>query len=46
MSRELLEIYFAVVSNEGFMLRIIDKREEFLQARRLNCEVYFEPLLS
>ena len=43
MLRESLKIYFAVAANEGFKLRSIDIRAEFLQVKVLDREVYLEP---
>merc|ERR1711873_24260 len=41
--RESLKMYFALAANEGFRLRSIDIRAEFLQAKGLDREVYVEP---
>ena len=43
MFRELLKLYFAVATNEGFRLTSIDIRAAFLQARGFDCEVFLEP---
>ena len=43
MLKESLKIYFALATNEGFLLRSIDIRAAFLQARGLDREVFLEP---
>lgn len=40
--RKSLKMYFAVVANEGFKLRSIDIRADFLQAKCLDREVYMD----
>ena len=43
MLQESLKIYSAIAANEGFGIRSVDIRAEFLQARGLDREVYIEP---
>ena len=43
MLRESLKMYFAVAANEGFGLRSMDIREEFLLTKCLDREVFLEP---
>ena len=38
-----MKMFFSVAVNEGFSLRSIDIRAEFLQAKALDREVYLEP---
>ena len=40
MLRESMKMFFAVAANEGFELRKIDIRVAFLQAKKLDRDVF------
>ena len=43
MLRESMKMFFAVAANEDFDLRKVDIRAAFLQARKLDRDVFMEP---
>ena len=43
MLRESMKMFFSVVANQDFILRKIDIRAAFLEAKQLDREVFMQP---